>query len=71
MNTEFSKYLEIAGTQANAARELGVSIQSISHIVNGRRGISSQLAINIVEKYPQISLYRLLKKEEPMQETAA
>jgi plasmid maintenance system antidote protein VapI len=60
-NKEFQKFLKFAGSQKEAARIMGVEESLVSMVATDHRNVSSAAAIRIVDQYPQLSLYRLLK----------
>ncbi len=59
-NPEFEKFLKITGGGSASARAIDVTPVKISHIANGNRGVSKDMAHRIITAFPQINLYGLL-----------
>ncbi len=55
------EYLEL--TVSAFADEIGVQRSSISHLLNGRNKPSLDFVMKLVDTYPQVDLYWLLKGE--------
>lgn len=60
MNTELEKFIELAGSQAKAARLIGVTEAAISNYRKGKHGLSKRRAKAIADIYPNISMLGLM-----------
>ena len=60
MNSEFEKFITVAGGPGSASKALACTEGLISHIRTGKRDVSKALAKSIIDKYPEISLHSLL-----------
>ena len=52
MNTEFEKFLRVAGGADEAAKILDCSLVSIRSIRNGNREVSKSMAKKIIDAFP-------------------
>jgi len=60
MNIEFEKFIEMAGGTVIAGKIINCTMGQISHIRTGRRDVSKNVAKLIIDKYPELSLEKLL-----------
>lgn len=60
INPELERFIEIEGSQANAARFLGCSEAAVIKMRRNPNGISKDMAKRITDKYPTLDLMLLL-----------
>ena len=64
MKTAFTRFIELEGSQARAAKRLGISESMVSRIQSGKRKLKPEQAAYICELYKEISFSALLLPEK-------
>ena len=64
MNTEFEKFVTLAGGRSAAAEVMGCKPTLVSMIRTGERDVSKDAAKKIITRFPEVSLYALLYPQD-------